>query len=527
MSLNILSSLQCRAPSLTTLALLAVSLSAQAATWERMPKQPPLPAGTMMLMTDGTVMVHSWSLNARRWMILEPNDKGQYTGSSWKILPPMGLSRKYFQSKVLPNGKLWVIGGYYVGNDVTLTPSAEVFDPATGKWLPAASHPEATFSAPTKLLDDGTIMTGSHLSRSSYFYNYTTDTWSGPVANVHPGINTSESWARLPDGRVLGYAIDPSVSQSGSYAEVFDPTTKSWSSISPSDGTALGSIPLLTGPSVGYSMGGTLNLQTAGKAGAALVLGASGHTAVYDVASNTWSAGPDIEDDLNGERVRFGAADAAAVEMPNGHVLFLADASPTLGSYVGPTRVFDFDPVTRTIQPAAPAFPVTMTNAAYGKRLLMLPTGQVLFQMNAEMWIYTPDGKAPSDLRPKPRALRYDGNGVFTLAGLRLNGNSSGSSQGSLQSDGDENYPLVSLRADNGQVRYARTSTWNPTGIPLDRKTTVRFTLKPGTPAGSHALTVSGAGVASDARCITLTAEQAAGTGAAADIPFEDCPPAR
>ena len=58
-----------------------------------------------------------------------------------------------------------------------------------------------------------------------------------------------------------------------------------------------------------------------------------GCTALYNPANNSWSVGPDIHGVLRNpygrvQGANFGADDAPAALMPNGHVLLAADAGP-------------------------------------------------------------------------------------------------------------------------------------------------------------------------------------------------------
>lgn len=57
-----------------------------------------------------------------------------------------------------------------------------------------------------------------------------------------------------------------------------------------------------------------------------LVIGATQHTGLYIPSTNTWAAGPDTIGTLSGSPAAFGAADAAAAILPNGPVIFTADA---------------------------------------------------------------------------------------------------------------------------------------------------------------------------------------------------------
>ena len=45
----------------------------------------------------------------------------------------------------------------------------------------------------------------------------------------------------------------------------------------------------------------------------------------------------------------FGADDAPAAELPNGHIIFTADAGPIRGTFSQPTRFFVYDPESNII----------------------------------------------------------------------------------------------------------------------------------------------------------------------------------
>jgi len=67
--------------------------------------------------------------------------------------------------------------------------------------------------------------------------------------------------------------------------------------------------------------------------GRVLVIGANQHTALYNPSNHTWADGPDIQGVLRNpfgtvRHANFGADDAPAALMPNGHVLLAADAGP-------------------------------------------------------------------------------------------------------------------------------------------------------------------------------------------------------
>jgi hypothetical protein len=442
-------------------------------------------------------------------MRLRPNIAGSYVNGTWSTdIAPMNLPRLYYASNTLPDGRVWILGGEYTGSSLTsnATNTGEIYDPVANTWTPITPHPDRNFGDdPSILLNNGKILAGSINSRNTYLYDIATNTWSSTAPKVYNDQSDEESWVLLGDGRVLTYDLFQSIRTGGSYAEVYNPTTNTWSSVSPSDGTANGFIPQLSSSALGFELGALVRLHD----GRIFALGATGHTALYNPATNTWSAGPDILD----SGLLWGACDAPAAVMPNGHVLFLADASPQAAApFVPPVRIFDFDPNTNTITLVNSPPSTNLTrNPVFHTRLLMLPNGQVLLNdESTQLWVFTPPAGIDPTVRPVVNAVTYNGGGVFTLTGKQLNGQSAGSAYGD-DVESDENYPIVRFTGFAGTF-YARTTNWSTnlvaTGMTLE---TVNFTLPAGMPAGTYALIVSGAGVSGIPMFITITANELAG----------------
>jgi hypothetical protein len=504
--------------------LLGWSASSEAAKWTPLANLAPSPAGTMLLLTDGTVMVHGNPFDT--WMRLSPAANGSYAAGTWSALAPMSEQRLYFASHVLQSGKVWVLGGEYTGTPLqpTWTNTGEVYDPVANSWAPIASHPDANFGDdPSMLMARGKILAGSLLSNNSYLYDIASDSWSFAAAKVYPDRSDEESWVKLPDSTVLTYDLFESVNRPGQFAEYYDQASNKWNSVSPSDRTARGVIPPLSSAALGYELGPLMLVRGHGIDGRVFAIGATGHTGLYSPSRKLWSAGPDIVGSVGGVSALFGAADAPAAVLPSGHVMLAADASPTLGVFAPPTQLFDFDPVANKISPVAPAIPDPnlAVNPAFVTRMLMLPTGEVLLvDGSQQLWIYTPDGKPETSWLPIFAHAEYDGAGVFTVRGVRMNGTSAGSGYGD-DAESDENYPIVRLSDAAGNVFYARTTNWSNTGVGRAvANETVDFTLKPGMAPGNYSMVVIGAGIASKPRCVTLTADHVSGTGGASNRPI-------
>jgi len=482
-------------------------------TWANLTSLAPDYTGTMLLLTDGTVMVQGYD-PADNWMRLTPDASGSYLNGTWSDLAPMSTPRLYFATHVLPSGNVWLLGGEYSGNPLSAhwTNTGEMYDTLSNSWSPIAHHPESLFGDdPSMLIPNGRILAGSIFGGNTYLYDIATNTWSAAGQKVYNDSSDEEGWVMLSDGSVLTYDIFKSIETGGGYAERYDPATNTWSSISPGDGTASGVIPQLSSPAVGYELGPLVRLHD----DRIFVIGATGRTALYTPSTNTWAAGPDVIGTLGGNPAFFGADDAPAAVLPSGHVLFAADAGPTVGVFGNPTQLFDFDPDTDTIS----AVPAPTTDLAfvpaYVNRMLILPTGQVIFSdTDMQLFLYTPAGSAPNLLRPRVEGIKYNGGGVFTLSGQQLNGQNAGSNYGD-DVETDQNYPIVSLSDKFGHVFYARSANWSTTGVGTKTfRETVNFTLPSSlvTP-GVYKVTVSGAGISSvSSPALNVTAAMIAGS---------------
>jgi hypothetical protein len=184
------------------------------------------------------------------------------------------------------------------------------------------------------------------------------------------------------------------------------------------------------------------------------------------------------------------------------------------GTFSRPTQLFDFNPTTGLNTALSPAIPDSrlQTQPAYPTRMLVLPTGQLLFSdSSAQLWVFTPDGGADPALRPVINKVSYNGGGVFTLAGQQLTGQSAGAAYGD-DDQMDSNYPIVRMTSFTGNVYYARTTNWSSTGVDGGSSPeTVNFTLNPSLPPGTYSVVVTGAGIPSFPLLVNITAAEVAG----------------
>jgi hypothetical protein len=456
------------------------------------------------------------------WNMMVPSSTGSYVSMSEPIAYQMNSSRLYYATNMLPSGNVFLLGGEDSSAGSETNTGEMFYGPG---WGTITSFPQSTFGDdPSMLLNDGLILLGTGAEQGypytstalTYLYNPTTKaittmvngtsrsiapgTYSAGIPKVRNETNAEEGWVKLPNGEVLSYDLWVSNyygPKSGGFAELFNPTKGEWQEISPGDGTAKGSIPALSAPTdvngkEWDEMGPAVFLPNGN---AFFIGGGTSNTALYDPATNTWSSGPQIP-------YPYTADDAPAAVLPDGDVIFAADAALKSGRYSGPTALFDYSPAAGTItQLTGSNAPSDRGLSAYGSyvfRMLILPTGQLMVTDagDGETWVGTPNGAPNAAWRPSITSITGSGS-VYTLTGLRVNGMDAGAAYGD-DAEMDENYPIIRLTSTYGTVYYATTSNWSNLGVATGGASeTVTFTLPGGIPAGTYSLTEIGVGISS------------------------------
>jgi N-acetylneuraminic acid mutarotase len=189
---------------------------------------------TATLLADGTVLVAGSSFPSAPTASSEVYDP---VTRSWTATGKMGTSRHGQTATLLVDGRVLVVGG---GDEVSLaegpaySPTAELYDPTSGRWTKARSMAKARAGHTATLLADGRVFVvgGSAgddaTARSAELYDPSSGTWS--VAAKMRNARWSHTATLLGDGRVLvvggfGLGSDP---QRLSSAEVYDPRIDRW-----------------------------------------------------------------------------------------------------------------------------------------------------------------------------------------------------------------------------------------------------------------------------------------------------------
>jgi hypothetical protein len=463
---------------------LCIILSSLPGSWVKLANNPGFGASTMLLLTDGTVMCQQeGGLN---WKKLTPDASGSYINGSWSDLAPMHWTRRYYASAVLNDGRVFVSGGEY-SNAGGWTDKTEIYDPVTDVWTEIAPPPGwgGVGDAPCAVLPDGRVFLGHFTSTKTAIYDPETDTWTaGPVKG---SSSSEESWVLLPDDTVITVRCD-----SSQRADKYDAAGNAWVS----GGTLPVNLIELSSSEIGAGV-----LLPDGRA---FFAGATNHTALYSppaIATDpgTWVAGPDFPNDPGAQSV--GCKDSASCLLTNGRVLVAA--GPVDGTnWLSPTlfHLLDGASLTRISDPP------NATDVPYVGRMLLLPTGQVLFAAQTnEIYAYSYYSCPEPAWRPQITSSPFSvhSGSSYSLSGERFNGLSQAVGYGD-DAAASTNYPLVRIRhLGNGEVRYCRTFGHSTMGVATGSATvTTNFFVPFDTHPGASELCVVANGISSP--CVPL-----------------------
>jgi|HubBroStandDraft_5_1064220.scaffolds.fasta_scaffold01106_7 hypothetical protein len=468
-----------------SVALLSIAGVAGAQSWQPLTHQPSFTAGQALLLTDGTVMVHREDPNDgySEWYKLTPDINGSYVNGTWSQIA--SLSSNYgplfFASAVLADGKVIIEGGEQNFSQYVWTTQGAFYDPVANTWTNV--NPPSGWStigdASGIVLFNKTFMLANCCTREQALFNESTLTWTPTGANKFDE-NDEEGWVLLPNGKVLCVDAYLDVNDpNGTNSELYDPTSGSWS-------TAGSTVVQLWDPHGSYEEGpgvlrpdGTVFWTGANGDGA-------GHTSIYSLSSQTWTPGPDFPGNLD-------VADGPAALLPDGNVL--VSASPLI--FQNGVEFFEWNGSTLTEVPAVPNSP---TDSSWYGRMLVLPTGQVLYtDGSADVEIYNSTGSPYPGIAPSAvitTAILLRGS-TIKLQGKKFNGASQTNFYGD-DAQAATNYPIVRItNISTGHVFYCRTHDHSTMAVGYNGPTYTQVDIPSNMETGASYLEVVVNGIAS------------------------------
>jgi hypothetical protein len=288
---------------------------------------------------------------------------------------------------LLRDGRVLVVGGRQLTWDTASSihagtlASVEVFDPATATWASGPALHEARSAHTATLLTDGRVLvvggfsesTSDYVVHSAELFDPTTSTWTLLKAPLGAGDHSA---TLLGDGRVLVVGW-PGGTVTGDSWAIFDPTTARWTA---PKSTAL-ALPFHTAIALRdgsvLAAGGTHPLPDGPPPPNAAA-------ARFDPATGMWAAVPS----MHSPRLGF-----AAILLRDGRVLAVDGGSAEL-----------FDPVTNTWSstgsPISPRLDPVAVALADGRVLVVGEHGTI--DSKAIVEIYDPTSAAFSEAAPFP-----------------------------------------------------------------------------------------------------------------------------
>ena len=435
--------------------------------WTPLKNLPPGGAGigTMLLLSDGTVMAHQ-APGGTNWYKLSPDSQGHYVNGQWTNRGSMTYTRQYFSSTVLRDGRVMVAGAEYG----TGWNTAEVYSPFTDSWTPVSvpssllqqnntvnpttgANSAGFMDSGCVLLPDGKVLispVNPGPPSGTVIFDPVLNTFSAGPILTNANANTDEqSWVKLPDDSILTF-------DSSLQSQRFIPSLNQWITDT--------NLPVQLYDAFGGEIGAGFLLPN----GRAFYLGANGNTVLYvptgDTNQGSWIIGPPITNSQ-------AAPDAAAAMMANGKILCAVSPVPTSkpGLFTVPTTFYEYDYSVGSIgsftQVKAPNGTFTNAGPTYNTRMLDLPDGTVLFtDGNSQLYVYQPTTPPIAAGKPVISFISQNGDGSYHLTGTGLNGISQGASYGD-DAQMDSNYPLVQVTDGAGNVFYVLSYGWSSTGV--------------------------------------------------------------
>jgi len=472
-----------RAVTVTCVVLLGGLGIVSAQTWTPLTNQPTFSASNAYILTDGRVMVQD--TGAPDWWALTPDASGSYRNGTWSQLAslPAGYAPLYYASAVLPDGRLAILGGEYNFGVADWTTLGAIYNPKTNKWK-NLNHPAGWTTvgdAQSAILANGTMMVANCCTTEGALLNAKILTWTA-TGTGKADINDEEGWTLLPSGEVL--TVDANSGNTNS--EIYSPGNGSWSS-------AGSTIVQLTDPG-SHELGPAVLRPD----GTVLYTGATGHNAVYNTVTGTWSKAPDFP---KVGLKQLDIADGPAALLPNGNVLCMT--SP--GVFKLDVHFFEWDGTSFTEVAKTPNSP---SDTSYYGRMLVLPTGEILLtDGSSDVELYTSTGGPNPAWAPaitKVAKTLTHGKSA-TLKGTQLNGLSQGAAYGD-DAQSASNYPLVRITNNaTGHVFYARTFNHSSMGVATSSLiVATHFAVPAGIELGASQLEVVVNGIASNPVSVTI-----------------------
>jgi hypothetical protein len=411
------------------------------------------------------------------WYKLAPDSKGNYVDGTWtKLASTPSWGPLYYASQVLTDGRVIAMGGEYNFGNSVWDNQGFIYDPVANVWtpLPAPVDWDQIGDMGSVTLPNGKVLLADPFDSQCALFDPVSNMLTSPVGSGKSDRNDEEGLTLLPNGNIFTVSVTLSDT-----VEMFNSTTLTWSKLANTPYNVVDLPDQEIGPAV---------LQYNGQI---IQFGGNGSNAIYDPASNTWSAAPSFPTVSAGQ---LDCADAPAVLLPNGNVL--VETGP--GYALGGCYFYIWNGSTLT---AVTGPPDSASNVDFAGNFLLLPNGQVLFtDQSPNVMLYNPGGAPNSSWAPAisyvPSIIREGSS--YEIQGTQFNGLSGGSAYGDDEQN-ETNYPIIKLTIKaTGDVYYGKE--FNPSTMAIctgSQTVSTHFTVPLNAELGAATVQVVTNGIAS------------------------------
>ena len=417
--------------------LTLMSAAAFSQTWTPLNNTPSISAYNPTLLTDGTVMVQDGDNDV--WWKLTPDKKGSYSNGTWKQLAKTpGYGPLYYASSVLPDGRVFTMGGEYNFGNNNWQNLGYMYDPVRDTWSQLTAPAAWTQMGDTGsiMLPQGKLLIADPLSNQCVIFDPATSTFGQPFTNGKADGNDEEGLVLLPNGNVL--TVDAVKTPN---SEIFNSTTLQWGA----GGSTINNLVQDKTEEIGP--------MVLRPDGTVICFGGSQHNSVYNTKTGTWSAAPDFPSITAGQ---LDCADAPACLLPSGNVICATSPGFAQSGVV----FFEWD---GTKLNQVVGLPTSSGDTSFTGNFLTLPTGELLYtNQSPSMYLYTSKGTPDPSWYPSITASPSTvvPGSSYAISGLQFNGMSGASAYGDDQQN-YTNYAQVRItNAKSGTVVYCRA--FNP-----------------------------------------------------------------
>ncbi|HEX2193063.1 MAG TPA: kelch repeat-containing protein, partial [Acidimicrobiales bacterium] len=276
---------------------------------------------TLTLLANGKVLAAAGrTLNVTPGDIFDTAEVYDPIAEEWNPTGSLNQPRFMHTATLLPDGRVLVAGGFtdpYPNPNPAVLDTAEIYDPATGTWTPTGSMNVRRGIHQAALLQNGKVLVAGGRScngpppatcpntfrtPTAEIFDPATGTWS--LTGSMSGERYNTDAAVLPDGRVLVPAGFTATTPNGSNtADLYDPVTGTWNRTGNlNQGRSRGGAALLNDGRV---------MVMLGFRGPAIP---NPTTEIYDPATNTWTFADNIDFPFSRFNFSYGV-------LPNGKVV--------------------------------------------------------------------------------------------------------------------------------------------------------------------------------------------------------------